>query len=233
MTLPADTEKAAMVEAMFDRISPRYDLMNRLMTFGIDRRWRRRAISALALRPGSRLLDLACGTGDLAREARQLGARVVGIDFSAGMLREARDRGLGFALVRANALALPLAARSCDAIVSGFALRNFTNLERVFAESARVLKPGGRIALLEVDSPQSVLLRLGHRIYFHNLLPILGRLIADRDAYSYLPSSTAYLPGEAELFAMLRAAGFEQLTKQRLLGGAAQLVSAHRAATGA
>ena len=232
MTLPPDSEKAAMVEAMFDRIAPRYDLMNRLMTFGMLRCWQRRAIATLAINPGAVVLDLACGTGDLAREAARSGARVVGLDFSAGMLREARRRGTEWELVRADALAIPLAGRSCDAIVTGFALRNFTDLGRVFSECARVLAPGGRIALLEVDSPRGALLRFGHRIYFHDVVPRLGRLIADRDAYSYLPSSVAYLPAEHELFEMLRAAGFEKLVKERLLGGATQLISGRRVADG-
>lgn len=232
MTLPAQREKAAVVEAMFDRISPRYDLMNRLMTFGLDRSWRRRTVAALALKPAELVLDLACGTGDLAREAAKGGARVVGLDFSAGMLCQARRGGLPADLIRGDALTLPLADRSCDAIVTGFALRNFTDLARVFGECARVLAPGGRIALLEVDRPRSELLHFFYRIYFHNFVPILGRLIADQRAYAYLPSSVAYLPAEHELFDMLRAAGFEKLVKQRILGGAAQLISGCRAGAG-
>jgi demethylmenaquinone methyltransferase/2-methoxy-6-polyprenyl-1,4-benzoquinol methylase len=229
-TLPSDGSKAAFVEAMFDRISPRYDLMNRLMTFGMDRVWRRRAIEALGLKPGAAMLDLACGTGDLANEAIARVAFVVGLDFSDGMLREARRRNIGCALVRGDALALPLARASCDAIVTGFALRNFTDLARVFLECARVLKPGGRIALLEVDSPRNALLRVVYRVYFHALLPLLGRLIADRRAYSYLSSSVVYLPCESSLFEILQTAGFENLRKQRLLHGAVQLISGRRAA---
>lgn len=232
MNLPSESEKAAVVEAMFDRISRRYDLMNRLMTFGIDRRWRRRAIEALAIAPGTVVLDLGCGTGDLAREAAHAGARVIGLDFSAGMLRELQRRGIECALVRADALALPLGDRSCDAIVTGFALRNFTNLSSVFGECARVMKPGGRIALLEIDSPRNALLRFGHRLHFHRIVPLLGHLLADRDAYRYLPSSVAYLPAPHELFRILLAAGFERLAKEQLLGGAAQLVTGYRAASG-
>ena len=230
MTLPGDSEKRAVVEAMFDRIAPRYDLMNRLMTFGIDRGWRRRAIAALGLGAGERVLDLACGSGDLAIAAAEAGARVVGLDFSAGMLRAAQERGVGCGLVRADALALPFADGAVDAVVSGFALRNFVDLAAAFAESARVLRPGGRLALLEVDRPASALLRFGHAIYFRRIVPLLGALLADRDAYAYLPESTAYLPEEAALFAMLRGAGFTSLRKQSLLGGAAQLVTGARAA---
>lgn len=230
MTLPSDSEKRAVVEAMFDRIAPRYDLMNRLMTFGIDRGWRRRAIAALGLGAGERVLDLACGSGDLAIAAAEAGARVVGLDFSAGMLRAAQERGVVCGLVRADALALPFADGAVDAVVSGFALRNFVDLPAAFTESARVLRHGGRLALLEVDRPASALLRFGHAIYFRRIVPLLGALLADRDAYAYLPESTAYLPEEPALFAMLRAAGFTNLRKQSLLGGAAQLVTAARAA---
>jgi demethylmenaquinone methyltransferase/2-methoxy-6-polyprenyl-1,4-benzoquinol methylase len=232
MPLPVGAEKRVVVEAMFDRIAPRYDLMNRLMTFGIDRGWRRRAIAALALRAGDRVLDLACGSGDLAAAACAAGARVVGLDFSAGMLRAARARRLGCALVRGDALALPLPEASIDAVVSGFALRNFVDLAGAFAESARVLRPDGRIALLEVDRPASALLRLGHAVYFRRIVPLLGALLADRDAYAYLPESTAYLPDAPRLAALLRGAGFTAVRKQSLLGGAAQLVTAERDARG-
>ena len=229
MTLPAADDKRAVVEAMFDRIAPRYDLMNRLMTFGIDRGWRRRAIAALGLRPGERVLDLACGSGDLAAAARATGARVVGIDFSAGMLRQARTRRLDCGLVRADALALPFADASIDAVVSGFALRNFADLAAALAESARVLRCDGRLALLEVDRPASTLLRWGHAIYFRRVVPFIGALLSERDAYAYLPESTVYLPDETALREILVAAGFRTIRKRSLLGGAAQLVTARRA----
>ena len=227
MTIPEAGRKAAVVEAMFDRIAPRYDLMNRLMTFGMDRTWRREAVRALALPPGARALDLACGTGDFCADLASLGVRVVGVDFSAAMLRVAALRRDRFALVRADALGLPLRSESFDAVVSGFALRNFANLEVSFRECLRVLKTGGKIALLEVDTPASSWLRFGHRVYFHKLVPLIGRLV-DREAYSYLPESTFYLPGEAALMAMLAGAGFRNLNKRRLLGGAVQLLTGCR-----
>lgn len=226
--LPAAEHKRAAVEAMFDRIAHRYDLMNRLMTFGIDRAWRRATIAALELRSNARLVDLACGTGDLTVEAAGAGARAIGLDVSAGMLREARGRGAPCEWVRGDALSLPLREASCDAVVCGFALRNLTDVAAALGEAARVLKPDGRLALLEVDTPANSLVRLGHRLYFHRVVPLLGRLLADRDAYSYLPESVAYLPVESALAAMLSRAGFHGIEKRRLSAGVAQLVTARR-----
>jgi demethylmenaquinone methyltransferase / 2-methoxy-6-polyprenyl-1,4-benzoquinol methylase len=226
--LPTAEHKRAAVEAMFDRIAHRYDLMNRLMTFGIDRAWRRRAIASLALRGSAVLIDLGCGTGDLTVEAAATGARAIGFDVSVGMLREARGRDAPCTWVRADALALPLRDGCCDAVVSGFALRNLTDVAAALREAARVSKPGARLALLEVDTPANALMRLGHRLYFRRIVPLLGRLLSDRDAYSYLPASVEYLPVEAALAEMLRAAGFGAIEKRRLAAGVAQLVTARR-----
>lgn len=228
MSLPVGAEKRAVVEAMFDRIAPRYDLMNRVMTFGVDQTWRRCAIAALGLRSGDRVLDLACGSGDLAAEATRRGARVMAVDFSSGMLRRARARRIGCELVRGDALSLPLADASVDAVVSGFALRNFVDLDTALRECARVLRPGGRIALLEVDRPGNALLRAGHALYFRRIMPLLGALIVESDAYAYLAASTRYLPDEPQLVAMLAGGGFEAIVKRRLLGGAAQLITGQR-----
>jgi demethylmenaquinone methyltransferase/2-methoxy-6-polyprenyl-1,4-benzoquinol methylase len=228
VVLPRAGDKRARVEAMFDRIAHRYDLMNRLMTLGIDRSWRRTTIAAVEISPRDRLIDLACGTGDLALAGARAGARVIGFDLSAGMLRAARERRIACALVRADALRLPLADACCDAVVSGFALRNFADVGVALAEAARVLKPEGRLALLEVDTPGSRLLRCGHRLYFHHVVPLLGRILSDADAYSYLPASVAYLPEERALREMLHAAGFRSIEKRRLSAGVAQLVTARR-----
>jgi demethylmenaquinone methyltransferase / 2-methoxy-6-polyprenyl-1,4-benzoquinol methylase len=221
-------EKRARVEAMFDRIAHRYDLMNRLMTFGMDRAWRRAAIAALKISPRERLIDLACGTGDLALEGTRAGARVIGFDLSAGMLREAQKRAIGCMLVRGDALSLPIATACCDGVVSGFALRNFADVAVALAEAARVLKPNGALALLEIDTPASRLVRFGHRLYFQHVVPVLGRLLSDVEAYSYLPASVAYLPTEPALNGMLQAAGFRSIEKRRLSCGVAQLVTARR-----
>jgi len=228
MSLPAPQEKAAVVEAMFDRIAPHYDRMNRLLTWRLDARWRRRAVRQLGIGPGDVVLDLGCGTGDMAALARAAGARVVGLDVAARMLDVARARRAADALLRADATRLPLRGGTVSAVMSAFALRNLVAIPPMLAEAARVLRPGGRLALLEVDEPRLALLRWGHGLYFRHAVPLLGALLADRDAYRYLPQSTAYLPPEAELRAMVAAAGFAHLRKQRLGGGAAQLLTADR-----
>jgi demethylmenaquinone methyltransferase/2-methoxy-6-polyprenyl-1,4-benzoquinol methylase len=228
MSLPSPADKRRHVERMFDRISERYDWMNRLMTLGLDRAWRRAAVDALAIRPGNTVLDLGCGTGDLCEEALARGAHVIGADVSAGMLRRARARRLAALFTRADALCLPLPDACCDAVVSGFALRNLTDVAAALREASRVLRTGGRIALLEVDVPANAALRLGHRLYFEGIVPRLGAVLSDGEAYAYLPESVAYLPSESELFSMLADAGFCEARKRRFLGGSAQLVAAVR-----
>jgi demethylmenaquinone methyltransferase / 2-methoxy-6-polyprenyl-1,4-benzoquinol methylase len=219
--LPEGEAKARAVRQLFDTISPRYDLVNRVMTFGMDVGWRRRTVRELALPAGSRVFDLACGTGDLCRELVSAGHRPVGFDFSHGMLRAART---DVPLVEANILRLPVREASADGATCGFALRNVASLGDLFEELARVVRPGGRIALLETAEPESTLLRLGHRLYFRRVVPAIGGLLSDRDAYSYLPRSTAYLPRPQELLATLRAAGFDDARRIPLGGGVTQLL---------
>ncbi len=227
--LPEPSEKAAVVRAMFDRIAPSYDRMNRLMTLGLDQRWRRAVVDELRVGPDDSVLDLACGTGDFAEFAAARGARVVALDFSRAMLLGARKRRLPrTALVQADALRLPLADACVSVAVSGFALRNFVAIPPVLAELARVLRPGGRLGLLEVDTPHLAPLRVGHGIYFNHVVPAVGALLSDGRAYRYLPASTAYLPPQRALEAMLGEAGFTMIAKRRHVGGAAQALTAVR-----
>ena len=224
--LPEGEAKATTVRSMFDAIAPRYDLVNRIMTFRLDVRWRRRTVRRLDLPDGSVVLDLACGTGDLCRDLERAGLAPIGMDLSWGMLAAARTSA---PLVHGDALHLPVADGAADGVTCGFALRNLTGLEPFFAELARALRPGGRIAILEVDSPPNPLLRLGHGLYFGRVVPFIGGLLSDRDAYRYLPRSVAYLPSEEDLLATIASAGFVGVAKERCSGGIAQLLTATRA----
>jgi demethylmenaquinone methyltransferase / 2-methoxy-6-polyprenyl-1,4-benzoquinol methylase len=224
--LPAGEDKAVVVQSLFDRISPRYDLVNRVMTFGMDAGWRRRTVRELRLPAGSRVLDLACGTGDLCRELARAGYLPVGFDFAAGMLAQARTDA---PLVQADILRLPVRDGAADGITCGFALRNVVSLPALFAELGRVVRPGGAIALLDASRPDNAVLRAGHRVYFEHVVPLIGGLLSDRDAYAYLPRSMAYLPEPAEMLTMLRAAGFPAARRLPLSGGITQLLVGVRA----
>ena len=225
--LPQGEAKVKAVDDMFDAIAPKYDLLNRLLTFGMDIGWRRRTVRSLQLPAGSRVLDLACGTGDLCRELTKRGYRAIGVDRSAGMLAAHRTES---PLVRGDALRLPFPDNSVDGIVCGFALRNFASLKPFLVECGRVLRPGGKVALLEVAQPANAVLRWGHGLYFGKVVPLVGGLLSDRDAYRYLPKSVAYLPEPEAMMAMLRDAGFPDATRTVLSGGIAQLLTATRAA---
>ncbi|MFQ5459045.1 MAG: ubiquinone/menaquinone biosynthesis methyltransferase [Myxococcota bacterium] len=227
--LPRGEEKKRAVREMFDRIAPRYDRMNRLLSLRLDQRWRRAALAALALRQGDTLLDLACGTGDFLALAGSAGTRTLGLDFSEGMLRAARARGVPGALVLGDGARMPLRDGAVTAVTCGFALRNIVSLPDTLRELARVLARGGRIALLEVDEPRSSLLRAGHGLYFNRLVPLVGGLLSDRSAYRYLPRSVSYLPPEPELLDTIARAGFTRVSKRRLSGGIVQLLTAERA----
>jgi demethylmenaquinone methyltransferase/2-methoxy-6-polyprenyl-1,4-benzoquinol methylase len=216
---------------MFDRIAPRYDRMNRLLTAGLDQRWRRAALDAIRVGAGDRVLDLATGTGDLAELAQARGAEVIAVDFAGEMLRGARRRGIRAALVQADGAKLPLPDGHATVAVCGFALRNFVSLPAIFGELARVLAPGGRIALIDVDRPTAPVIRQAHAFYFDRIVPFVGGLLSDRAAYAYLPASTAYLPSEAELLAMLRDAGFEDVRRTAHLLGSVQTFTGVREKT--
>jgi demethylmenaquinone methyltransferase / 2-methoxy-6-polyprenyl-1,4-benzoquinol methylase len=223
--LPQGDEKTKQVRSMFDAIASRYELVNKLMTFGLDRRWRQRAVSDLRLAPLSLVLDVAAGTGDFSRELHHQGQRAVATDLSYNMLATARavhER------VQADASKLPFRAASFDGVTCGYALRNFTDLAATFTEMARVLRPGGRLSLLEVAEPTSGLLRAGFRLWFRTVVPFIGSLVSDRAAYRYLPASTAYLPDTAEIVAMLNRAGFSAVNHRKVMGGLSQQFLATR-----
>ncbi len=223
--LPRGDEKARTVRGMFDAIAGRYDLVNRVMTFGLDVGWRRRAVTELRLPGGSLVADLACGTGDLCNELTRAGYRAAGFDFSIGMLANATTAA---PLAQADVLALPLGPASVDGATCGFALRNVVDLGALFAEIARVVRPGGRVALLEAGRPDGRVLRAGHWVYFGKVVPLIGGALSDRRAYRYLPRSMAYLPPPHELVAMLGTAGFADAARTLLAGGAAQLLTGTR-----
>jgi demethylmenaquinone methyltransferase/2-methoxy-6-polyprenyl-1,4-benzoquinol methylase len=201
---------------MFDRIAPVYDAMNRVMTAGLDRRWRRLAVREVVW-PGDRVLDACCGTGDLAVEAERQGGRVVGLDFSERMLERARRKSGAIEWVRGDALALPFEDGEFDAATVGFGVRNLADLEAGLRELARVLRPGGRLAVLEITRPTGIL-RPFFRLWFDVLVPLLGRVLPGGQAYTYLPASVRRFPGPDDLSALLERAGFADV-RHRLLGG--------------
>lgn len=216
MTLRSGTLPPDAVREMFDRISPVYDAMNRLMTAGLDRRWRDLAAEA-AVRRGDRVLDVCCGTGDLAVAAERAGGRVTGLDFSERMLARARRKSSSIEWVRGDALALPFEDGSFEAATVGFGVRNLEDLEAGFRELARVLTPGGRLACLEITRPRG-LLRPFFRLWFDGVVPLLGRLLPGGDAYTYLPASVRRFPGPADLAELMTRAGFAEV-RWRALGG--------------
>ena len=223
--LPVGDDKVREVRSMFDTIAPRYDMVNRIMTFRLDVRWRRKTVQALALRPGETVIDLACGTGDLCIDLAGAGLEPIGFDISGGMLRAARTEA---PLVHADILQLPLPDASVDGAVCGFALRNLVDLGSFFDELARVLRPGGRIGLLDAARPDNALLRWGHGLYFERVVPRIGGLLSDKNAYRYLPKSLAYLPDAEELLALLQASGFADAEHRLFAPGAAQLLTGTR-----
>jgi demethylmenaquinone methyltransferase/2-methoxy-6-polyprenyl-1,4-benzoquinol methylase len=213
---------------MFDRIAPVYDAMNRVMTAGLDVRWRRIAAAAI-VRPGDRVLDAACGTGDLALAARDAGAaEVVGVDFSPRMLERARRKSPAIEWVQGDILALPFADGSFDAATVGFGIRNVADLEQGLRELRRVLRPGGRLAVLEITTPRGPL-RPFFNVWFERVVPLLGRALPGGRAYTYLPASVKRFPPAEELAALLSLCGFDEVTF-RLLAGSIVALHTGRAA---
>jgi demethylmenaquinone methyltransferase/2-methoxy-6-polyprenyl-1,4-benzoquinol methylase len=205
------------VRTMFDRIAPVYDAMNRVMTAGLDVRWRRLAAGAV-VRAGDRVLDAACGTGDLALADRRAGAgAVVGLDFSEQMLARARKKGPELEWVQGDLLKMPFADASFDAATVGFGIRNVDDLDLALRELRRVLRRGGRLAILEITRPRGPL-RPFYSLWFDRVVPLLGRLLPGGEAYTYLPASVRRFPAAEELAALMGAAGFDDVHFRRLGG---------------
>jgi demethylmenaquinone methyltransferase/2-methoxy-6-polyprenyl-1,4-benzoquinol methylase len=214
------------VRTMFDRIAPVYDLMNRLMSAGLDQRWRRLTAAAV-VRPGDRVLDACCGTGDLALAAERGGGLVTGLDFSERMLERARRKSTSIEWVRGDLLALPFEDASFDSATVGFGVRNVADLERGLAELARVLRPGGRLGILEITQPRGIL-RPFYKLWFDGLVPLAGKLLPGGSAYTYLPASVRRFPGPDGLAGLMHRTGFDDVRYGLLAGGIVALHTGER-----
>jgi demethylmenaquinone methyltransferase / 2-methoxy-6-polyprenyl-1,4-benzoquinol methylase len=222
----AGTLEEPQVRAMFDRIASFYDVMNSVMTAGLHHRWRARAADLARVGPGGRVLDVATGTGDLAVELTRRvgpGGEVVGTDFSEEMLARARQKaaagGLDIAFEWGNALELPYATDRFDAATVGFGARNFSDLDRGLAEMTRVVRPGGRVVVLEITTPTKPPLSTFYRLWFDTVVPVIGRLTGEEEAYTYLPSSVKRFPGPHELAATMDRAGLADIGYVLTAGG--------------
>jgi demethylmenaquinone methyltransferase / 2-methoxy-6-polyprenyl-1,4-benzoquinol methylase len=211
-TLPAEG-----VRRMFDRIAPVYDVMNHVMTAGLDRRWRRLTVEE-TVRPGDRTLDACCGTGDLAIAARSRAADVVGLDFSARMLERARRKAPDVEFVEGDMLALPFDDASFDSVTVGFGVRNVSDLEAGIRELRRVLRPGGRLGILEITTPRGALAPF-YRVWFDRVVPLLGKVLPGGDAYTYLPASVRRFPAPDALRGLLEQHGFASVRYRTFAGG--------------
>lgn len=234
----AEGSKREQVEHMFDAISPKYDLLNRLFSLGIDQGWRRKVIRMLKREPVERLLDVATGTADLAiMAARKEAARqVIGVDISEGMLSHGREKvktaGLEERLLlqQADSQALPFADGAFDAVTVAFGARNFEDLERGLREMLRVLRPGGRLFVLEFSRPRKAPMKQIFRFYFHRVMPTVGRMVSkDSAAYTYLPESVDAFPDGAEFVRILERCGGREALARPLTGAIATIYSARKA----
>jgi demethylmenaquinone methyltransferase/2-methoxy-6-polyprenyl-1,4-benzoquinol methylase len=227
MTVEAGTLPAEGVRAMFDRIAPVYDAMNRVMTAGLDGRWRRETAAAV-VSAGDRVVDVCCGTGDLALADARVGGHVTGLDFSERMLERARRKSGSIEWVQGDALALPFEDGAFDAATVGFGVRNLQDLDRGLAELARVLRPGGRVGVLEITRPEGPLQPF-YNAWFGKVVPVLGKLLPGGSAYTYLPASVKRFPGPEDLARFLREAGFSDVRYRLFAGG---IVALHTGTAG-
>jgi demethylmenaquinone methyltransferase/2-methoxy-6-polyprenyl-1,4-benzoquinol methylase len=216
VTVETGTLAPDAVRAMFDRIAPVYDAMNRIMTVGLDVRWRR--LAAEVVSPGDRVLDACCGTGDLALAAARRGGVVTGLDFAERMLERARRKAPGLEWVQGDLLSLPFGERSFDAATVGFGVRNVADLDVALRELRRVLRPGGRLAILEITRPRGPLAPF-YRLWFDGIVPALGKALPGGSAYTYLPASVRRFPGPDELVERLERTGFGAVSYRFLAGG--------------
>ena len=234
---PAVDKTPSRIAGMFDAIAPRYDLLNHVLSAGLDRRWRDLAVDALELEAGARVLDLCTGTADLALATvrRAQDSTVVGVDFAAEMLRlglaKVRDAGVArkIRLVRGDATRVPMATASCDGATVGFGIRNVADPAAALVELARVIRPGGRLAILEFGQPRIPGIRTCYDWYFRYLLPLVGRLVSKHDsAYSYLPASVGTFPPPAEFVQMCETSGFSRTRAVPLTFGVVYLYVAEK-----
>ena len=217
--MTSGTLPEGQVRAMFDRIAGVYDLMNSVMTAGLHHRWRRRAVDLAEVGPGAKVLDVATGTGDLAIEAASRGAEVIGTDFSEGMLERARVKAPAIRFEQGDALGLTYADDTFDAATVGFGARNFADLEQGLREMTRVVRPGGKVVVLEITTPQKPPLSTFFSLWFDRVVPLVGRVAGDPDAYSYLPNSVKRFPGPEGLAATMERAGLRDIRWILTAGG--------------
>lgn len=237
------TQLTTRVRNMFDSIAVRYDLLNSIISLGMDASWRKKAVAELRLSSQSSVADLACGTGALLQELQQADMRPVGVDISERMLQESVadttnedtinddtiNEDTTNNVVMGDCLQLPFRNGFADGLTCAFALRHFVSQQPLLREAARVLRPRGRLVLLELDRPENLLFRAGHKIYSQTFIPLAGRLLSNQNAYQYLPDSLELLPSPESLAQTLSECGFENIRKQPLNLGIAQLVSASKA----